>query len=354
MKVFTVKDVRIRYKHPGTSAKVKGIIFKGFEIDVDGQVDGEAIGGNSKWYFDKFDNYYWSGGVVEQVTPVDVEVRPGATLGWALQAMHIPEIWQHTRGASAKVAVLDTGISIHPDLGPVERSKDFYNQDDRCPDGDGHGTHTSGIIAAKGLERVTGVAPDCRLFFGRINKRSGSLRKERLVAGIEWATQVCQADIINISAGLFDDFDDVRAAVEQVDTGKTVIVAAIGNNGAQTADAGLYPAKYPACISVGAVDSAFSLIPETDRFTHLTVAAPGKDIESTSLNGGYKVRSGTSMAAAFVSGLLALLISYIRENDLDVTLPQLKRILADSASANTVDKYAYKLVDAIRALNALR
>ncbi len=345
MKIFTTKDVKIRYKHPGTSAQVKGVIYKGFEIEVEGVVPGESLEGNSKWYFDKHDNYYWSGGFVEQ---------PIAELGWGLRTFQIPKLWQHTRGASAKVAVLDTGMSAHPDLGQIVQSRDFYNQDDSCPDIDGHGTHCIGIIAAGGVQRVTGVAPDCQLFVGRINKANGSLRKERLIAGLKWAAEICEADIINISAGLFDDFDDVREAVAALNPGKTMVVAAIGNDGSHHAEAGLYPAKYENCVSVGAVDVKSALISETDRFAGLTVAAPGHNIESTSLSDGYILRSGTSMASAFVSGLMALFVSYIKENALDVTLPQLKDLLVNSADTRSVDNYSYKVINPVKTFNNLR
>jgi len=67
-------DLSIRYKNPTTSAPKKGIIYKGFEIEVEGKIKGQKIRGKDGWYYDAHQNYYWSGGV-EVIDPTPVQKR---------------------------------------------------------------------------------------------------------------------------------------------------------------------------------------------------------------------------------------------------------------------------------------
>ena len=84
------------------------------------------------------------------------------TIDWGLKLLGIPPLWQETKGSGIKVAVLDTGIALeHPDLKPaILAARDFTRSPSAADDAQGHGTHVSGIIAARrNFHGIVGVAP---------------------------------------------------------------------------------------------------------------------------------------------------------------------------------------------------
>ena len=92
-----------------------------------------------------------------------------------------------------------------------------------------------------------------------------------------------------------------------------IFIAAAGNNGPKGAP--LYPAAYPQVIAVTAIDDKDRLYGKANRGDYISIAAPGVDIIAPALKGGYALSSGTSMAAAHVSGVVALLLE--RDGKLD-------------------------------------
>ncbi|HEX4132391.1 MAG TPA: S8 family serine peptidase [Pirellulales bacterium] len=103
---------------------------------------------------------------------------------WSLAAYHVPDQWKTTMGQGVKVAILDTGIDAqHPDLAAaIDTLEDFTGSLFGPADRQGHGTHTSGTLAARRNGRgVVGVAPECRLLVG---KDSDDHRRGGAVAGL--------------------------------------------------------------------------------------------------------------------------------------------------------------------------
>ena len=125
-----------------------------------------------------------------------------------------------------------------------------------------------------------------------------------ILKGLDWAV-LNGARVVNMSfAGPNDPLlgQAIAAAVKQ----GVVVVAAAGNGGPDAAPA--YPGAFPNVIAVTAIDDKDAIYKSANRGTYVAVAAPGVDIIGAAPKGGYEISSGTSMAAAHVSGIAALML----------------------------------------------
>ncbi len=265
---------------------------------------------------------------------------------WSLEAMHTDEAWRTTKGEGVTVAVLDTGVEAdHPDLdGNVLTGEDLVGFGAR--EGDRawarHGTAMAGIIAGHGhgpgnTDGVMGIAPEAKILPVRVILEDGDpsrakARKTRgnaLAKGIRWAADH-GADVINLSLG-----DDSASAhpepgedeAIQYALGKGVVVVASAGNGGEKGDRISYPAAYPGVITATAVDRYGTRAPFSTRRWYATVSAPGVDVIIADPDHKYYEGWGTSAAAAFVSGAVAL----VRSAHPDLTPAQIKRLLEDTA-----------------------
>jgi subtilisin family serine protease len=225
-----------------------------------------------------------------------------------------------TGGAGAVVAVIDTGVlARHEDLeGRLLAGRDLVDDDGTPQDGNGHGTHVTGIVAAaagngRGIE---GVAPAARVLPVRVLGDDGSGTSEDVAQGIDYA--VAQgAHVINLSLGdlpvvgtALGGGDAYIAAIERAAAAGVVVVAAAGNDSLPICE---QPAVQGEILCVGAVDRR-----EMRSFYSSTgnITAPGgsglgegEDILSTFSDGGYAELAGTSQATPHVAGVAALLAS---------------------------------------------
>ena len=266
---------------------------------------------------------------------------------WNLDVLNMRQAWTIEQGKpQVTVAIVDSGIATrHPEfraqiwenVGEIPRngidddgngyiddrngwdfsdaptlpgSGDWTVRDNDPEDETGHGTHVSGIIAAKMNNRlgVAGIAPNCRLMPLRAGFKYGGgayLQNDDLAAAIVYAADN-GARVINMSWG-----DTVRAfiiedAVEYAHYRGCVLVGAAGNS----ATAGsYYPAALKSVISVAGLGQENQLYDSSNFGATIDIAAPGEEVLSTALNGEYRKRDGTSMAAAHVSGVAALVLS---------------------------------------------
>jgi type VII secretion-associated serine protease mycosin len=247
---------------------------------------------------------------------------------WALDAINAPAAWETTRGAGVTVAVLDTGVdATHPDLaGGVVPGRDFVGMgaDRGDPEWAAHGTAMAGIIAGRGhgAERgagVIGVAPEAEILPVRVlledddpaRDEARETRAGALAEGIRWAADQ-GADVINLSLG--DDSESAQhdaeedAAVRYALSRGVVVVASAGNGG-ENGDPVSYPAGYPGVIAVAAVDRSGLPTEFSTRRWYAAVSAPGQDVIVLDPDREYYTGWGTSAAAAFVSGSVALLLA---------------------------------------------
>ena len=237
----------------------------------------------------------------------------GEKLPWHLTDYKIPEAWKKTSGKGVTVGIVDSGIDEqhrqHGDLqNAVEDAQSFAGG--TTDDVLGHGTHVAGIIGARhNHQGVAGLAPDCRLAIARALGDNGSGSETSVSAGIEWCVeQGCH--VINLSLGSSMRSERIAQAIESANNSGAIVVAAAGNDGGAVN----YPARLKDTLAVSAIDRNRQPAPFTSRGAQVDVGAPGVKILSTYKFGGYAVLSGTSMAAPWISGLLALKIA----NDLAV------------------------------------
>jgi subtilisin family serine protease len=208
------------------------------------------------------------------------------------------------------VAVLDTGIDKNHELliGKVEAEIDLSNSAS-ADDIYGHGTSIAGIIAAgayNGLG-VSGVAPNCRLLNVKVADDEGKCSISSLAQGIIWAADH-SAKVINISLELKGCPSDLQKAIDYAWEKGAVIIAAAGNDGNSLP---VYPACCNNCIAVTAIKENGSLAPLANFGEWVDVAAPGYKIYTSLPNNNYGYKYGTSYAAAYISGLAAVLFSSV-------------------------------------------
>lgn len=252
----------------------------------------------------------------------------------ALMATVLPARAWAAPPACARVAVLDSGVDVdHPDLRPnlwrnpgeiaangIDDDQDGYVDDvygadlvrghGSGIDRNGHGTHVAGIIAARGDHRrgVAGVCRRASLISVRV--LGAGLRGHLAVAaaGIVYAVEH-GAEVVNTSFGATHDSPELDAAVAFARARGVLIVASAGNAGTDTATHPHYPSGLPSdnIVSVGATDALGHRAPFSNYGADVDLTAPGVEIISTWPGGTYRRASGTSMAAAFVSGTAARL-----------------------------------------------
>ncbi|MEU1731062.1 type VII secretion-associated serine protease mycosin [Streptosporangium sp. NPDC020145] len=249
---------------------------------------------------------------------------------WGQRRLNLPQAWRLSRGAKVTVAIVDSGVDVtHPQLTRVTA---FDLTETGKADCVGHGTAVAGIIGGARLKGVpfAGVAPEARLI--SIKQPLGDEGDlGRLALGIVKAAQL-GADVINVSIQASDQ-PDLRNAVAYALAKDAVVVAAAGNvNKEDGTPAPAYPAAYPGVISVGAANSDGSVADYSNSMTPVTVLAPGSDITSTWPGRSYvEKENGTSFAAAYVSGVAALVRSRYPELNKDQVRWRIART-ADGAS----------------------
>ena len=241
------------------------------------------------------------------------KTSPKTAPQYAGEAIRLDAAHRLARGNGVLVAVIDTAIeAAHPELvGTIAGMFDAVGEGPAVPEP--HGTEIAGILAAHA--ELTGVAPEAKLLSVRAfrsGKKTPALSTSfQLLKGINWAFDA-GAKVMNMSfTGPMDPLLDriIKAAADK----GVIFVAAAGNNGPKGAP--LYPAAYPQVIAVTATDDKDRLYGKANRGDYISIAAPGVDIIAPALKGGYALSSGTSMAAAHVSGVVALLLE--RDGKLD-------------------------------------
>src|SRR3954469_15363754 len=271
------------------------------------------------------------------------EQGAGAAEKWAVapgSVLDLPAAWQLARGTGVTVAIIDSGARTqHPDLAPniwtnfdevpgngVDDDRNGYVDDvhgvdlsstkpgQDLSDGLGHGTHVAGIVAAAANRAgVVGVAPQAKLMIVKVLKADGSGTTGAVAEGIRYAA-ANGARVINLSLAGNDDDPRLAEAVRAAAAANALVVASAGNDGRDIDRRPSYPASLPEpnLLAVASTDPNDGRgISDFSNFGRLAVqvAAPGAQILSSANDGGWKLMSGTSMAAPMVAGVAALAVS---------------------------------------------
>jgi thermitase len=218
--------------------------------------------------------------------------------------------WDLTTGAANMVvAVLDTGADpTHPDLqNRLVPGFDFVNNTATTSDDNGHGTAMAGIIAAEGMnnEGVVGVAFNSRVMPIKVADAQGVASISDVAAGIDYAI-ANGARVINLSMGARIGTQALRDAVNRALQAGVVVVASAGNDPVHHE---MYPAAYDGVVSCTALGENGELGFEAVVATGVEAGSPAEDLITTLPGGVYGFVSGSSAAAAYASGVAALVAS---------------------------------------------
>ncbi|BDV43728.1 peptidase S8 [Geotalea uraniireducens] len=302
--------------------------------------------------------YVESDPVVSVVEPV---VTADYAASWGVQHIGADKaVAMGVTGAGVKVAVLDTGIDYtHPDLAANYKGGYNFIADNNDPFDDAygtsHGTHVAGIIAAlNNGTGVVGVAPGASLYAVKVLDGGGGGYVSTIIAGIEWAIEN-KMNVINISIGSPESSTALEEACNKAYQAGIVIVASAGNYSPGTV---LYPAAYDSVIAVSATYQDDTIGTFSSYGPQVELAAPGHNILSTAIGGGYITHYGTSQAAPHVAGVAALLFSkgvWDTNRDGRIADEIRARLVATARDLGITGRdiyYGYGLVDAEKAVLA--
>ena len=242
---------------------------------------------------------------------------------WNLDTVESDAAHATANGAGAIVAVIDSGVNAaHPDLaGRLLPGRDFVQNDDTPQDGDGHGTHVTGVVVANKENGVgiSSVAPGATVLPLRVLGDDGSGSTENVAKAIDYAVAK-GAQVINLSLGSEVPLigatgdDTFNAALGRAAAANVTIVAAAGNNSVPICE---QPSIAGRLLCVGAVDRRGMRSFYSSSAGPRGVMAPGgsgapitgEDVLSTWNDGKYQEVAGTSQASPHVAGVAALLVS---------------------------------------------
>jgi subtilisin family serine protease len=243
---------------------------------------------------------------------------------WGLTDIGAPTAWNTSTGnGKITVAVIDSGLAYnHPDIkanvwhdvtdppsAGITVGYNFVSSNANPADDNGHGTHVAGIIGAVGDNGVgvVGVNWHVQIMPLKFLDSSGSGYTSNAVRALNFAVNH-GAIIVNASFGGGGYDSAMAAAIANARAHGVIVVTAAGNDGTDNDTTPEYPASYSSdnLVSVAAIDQSDHLASFSDYGKTVSIAAPGVGILSTLPNGKYGSYSGTSMAAPFVTGALAL------------------------------------------------
>ena len=239
------------------------------------------------------------------VAPVIVPYNdPYAKLQVSLRELAIVTAQRRSRGKGVQIAVIDTGVDYaHPDLkGRVVTHRNFVDADDVRFQRDMHGTEVSGVIAAvadNGIG-IVGIAPDARVIalkacWQAAVGAAATCNSFTLAQALE-AAIAAHADIVNMSLGGPADPLLARLVEHGVMQGM-IFVGATARAGSGNG----FPADLDGVLAVDAAEAS------SGNPQHLL--APGRDVLTLVPGGHYDFASGSSLAAAEVSGIVALMLA---------------------------------------------
>ncbi len=254
--------------------------------------------------------------------------------------------------ASVTIAVLDTGINKnHEDLqNSIVPGYDFVNNDNDPTDGQGHGTHVSGIAAAlsNNAKGVAGVAGGSKIMPVKVLDDNGSGDINTIINGIKYAADH-GAKVISMSLGGPGTSQAMQEAVNYALNRGVNVVAASGNdNGAVN-----LPGNCNGVITVGAIDSTGNRASYSNYGRELDVTAPGSQILSTYIGGtsAYTYLSGTSMATPFVSGVVALVRAANPNLSATAVNTLIQQAVTDKGAAGFDNYYGFGLINVNKAVD---
>ena len=257
---------------------------------------------------------------------------PYAALQYGVHVIRADLAHRWATGRGVRIAVVDTGVdTTHPDLrGRIVKTATFVDGGERTFTADLHGTAVAGVIAADADNGIgiVGIAPETRIIAAKACWHPGRdtpaavCSSWTLAKALDFAIGE-EAQILNLSLGGPPDALLARLIGRALDHG-AVVVAAVADRGAGAPG---FPASLEPVIAVVASDARGAVrVPGRPGRADL-LAAPGVDVLTTTPRGAYDFVSGSSLAAAHVSGIAALLL----ERNPRLTGAEVRQLLTETS-----------------------
>ena len=248
-------------------------------------------------------------------------------------------------GRVVKVAILDTGVDAsHDSLSGINITEISLLDESYAHENLGHGTGIASVIAGQ-EEDFMGIAPSSEILSVRVLNESGEGDSFTVAKGIVAAVEQ-GADIINLSLGGMNGSIVMDNAIEYAKSNNVLMVSAVGNEGVQGVS---FPARHKDVVAVTSVDAKSRVSTFSNYGEAVDIAAPGVGVVTAWGENEFVQFSGTSIAAAFVTGALASELSYSKYDDKENALIALYAN-ADEAEKPGVDIWAGRGVLNVRRL----
>jgi subtilisin family serine protease len=264
--------------------------------------------------------------------------------------LKLAEVHRTATGKGVLIAIIDSQIDArHPELGSaIAESFDAVGQVDKPHM---HGTGMLGAIVSQG--KLMGIAPGAKALaihaFATGTKQSPQATTQAIIAGLEFALEK-GARIINMSfAGPYDPM--LQVALKKAAERGVILIAAVGNAGPKSPP--LFPAADPHVIGVTATDQNDEPFAGANRGAYVAIAAPGVKVLAPAPEAAYQLTTGTSVAAAHVSGVAALLLERHPTADAATILEVLTGSATKLTSDDRDDQVGWGLIDPASALAEL-
>jgi len=220
--------------------------------------------------------------------------REAADGRWGIERINVPAAWDAAGSfAPVLVAVIDTGIDPSAPFADRIKAGIDFSGSGTLNDEHGHGTHMAGTIAA--------IAPNASFVNLKVADKRGRCESDTVAKAIRWAADR-GAQVINVSLEVAPTHA-LETAVEHACDKGALVIAAAGNSGSSSP---AYPAAYMDAVAVAGTNQEDGLAVLSNHGTWVDIAAPGLKVYSELPGGEYGLETGTSPAAAHVSGVAAL------------------------------------------------
>ncbi|OJY93178.1 MAG: hypothetical protein BGP13_16185 [Sphingobacteriales bacterium 40-81] len=263
------------------------------------------------WYKDANKHWVWGEGLDSLPTPFNSLINYGK-----IAFTNIPSSIKATKGDKVRIAIIDTGINkSHPafqsqEIKPIFNAIDNNN---KLNDINGHGSHVAGIVGARGLVTtgIIGIAPLSELLLIKGVDDDKSTSASDLNNALKHAIDL-SPDIINLSLDIPEErFGIIENEINRAKDKGIMIIAAAGENERLTENDTIFcPASKAGIIAVGSCDEVF-LKGDTIFNKKINYVVPNYSYWSCSNEAKvYSQESGSSMATAFVTAIISLIISF--------------------------------------------